>query len=333
MDYILVDEVKLYKTIGRSRHEYISIKVLAPNKAFFYLAIERLRGEIIDKVDPKAQPPPPGDSSGGSLSDQPPPFPTDVITTASPPRKSSFKEKLPALPSASLSVTSLDKFVPKHNADDIVTLLSSGKHNNEDEVFRTLSFAPPIPLWKVAVLAKTLHNMSRHYLLFSDNCYYYAGTIIKVLQEEYNPTVDVDTTGSPELDEQRGLLSVKKEAKKNRAAGMWRNIEVYAGETVDIKPLKTEFEQALPKFMSTVCFLFWSTTMTLICFGLQVQERADKREEDANARKAAEAETTRVQKEADAEIARLKKEAEEKQKASDAEIARLRTLLEVKRPK
>ena len=90
-------------------------------------------------------------------------------------------------------------------------------------------------------------------------------------------------------------------------------------------------------------FLVWPTIITLICFGLQVKERADKREEDAKARRAAEAETVRVQKEADAEIARLKKEAEEgrkaaeeKQKASDAkdaEIARLQALLEVKRPK
>ena len=159
--------------------------------------------------------------------------------------------------------------------------------------------------------------------------------------------VDMDTTGSAELDEQRGLWSVKKEMKKNWVAGMWGPIEVYAGEAVDTKPLKREFEGALRQFMSTVCFLVWSTTMLLICFGLQVKERAEKREEDTKARKAVEDETAHMQKEAeeeqkakDAEIAHLKKKAEEdwkaaeeRQKAVDAEIACLQALFEGKRPK
>ena len=39
---------------------------------------------------------------------------------------------------------------------------------------------------------------------FSDNCFYYAGTIVKVLQVKYNPSVVMETTESHEVDKARG---------------------------------------------------------------------------------------------------------------------------------
>lgn len=42
-----------------------------------------------------------------------------------------------------------------------------------------------------------------------DNCYYYAGTIIKDLQDAYEPTLVVGTSGSDDLDKRRKLKERK----------------------------------------------------------------------------------------------------------------------------
>ena len=97
--------------------------------------------------------------------------------------------------------------------------------------------------------------MKPEYLLFSDNCYFYAGTIIKVLQERYNPAVVVETTGSKSVDEQHGLGRNRKGKEKERKAGTWHSIEIYAGEKIETAPLKEEFDKDLNVFKKPVCFL------------------------------------------------------------------------------
>jgi hypothetical protein len=106
-------------------------------------------------------------------------------------------------------------------------------------------------------LANVLHNTNPNYLLFSDNCYFYAGTIIKVLQEWYNPRLEVKMTGSQAVDEQHGLLGWKgKGKKKELKAGTFHSIKIYTGEMV-IRPLLMEkFDEELQAFRKKVCLVF-----------------------------------------------------------------------------
>ena len=229
-DY-LVTEAKLYRS-ANSRHEYISLKVQGPKKLkiiYFpkYIAIERVRGSVVDNVDKKDDP----NAKGPYVNDG------DDAQPAG--------DSLP-----SPSVASPDKSTPMRKAEDNVSRLSStGKRATRDQVFRTLTFSPGIPLYEVALLANTLHQMKRCYLLFSDNCYYYAGTIIKTLEEKYKPMVAVETTGSTDLDEELEL----KKMKKNQA-GAWYGIPVYDKEDFNTEPVIAQFEQDLAHFRKYVGF-------------------------------------------------------------------------------
>jgi len=129
-------------------------------------------------------------------------------------------------------------------------------HTNTDQVFRTLIFSPGIPLYEVALLGSTLHNMRRYYLLFSGNCYYYAGTIIKTLEGKYKErlTLAVETTGSADLDDHLEL----KKMKKNQA-GKWYGIPVYDEEDVDTAPVIAQFNKNVMTFRNSVGFFgCWS---------------------------------------------------------------------------
>jgi len=254
MNDYLVTEAKLYKSTATSKHEYVSLKVQGPRKKVLYIAIERARGSVVDKVDKKDDPnakdpydddnnndaQPAGDSSGRCTPNQPKSLPpqTDVAIRS----RGFFSSSSP-----SPSVASLDKLTRKHKAEDIITdLCSKEMHESTDQVFRTLIFSPAIPLYEVALLGSTLHQMRRYYLLFSDNCYYYAGTIIKTLEDKYKPTLAVETTGSVDLDEQLEL----KKMKKNRA-GKWYGIPIYDKEDVNTEPVIAQFEQNLENFKNS----------------------------------------------------------------------------------
>ena len=108
----------------------------------------------------------------------------------------------------------------KRNADDSHSPGSSGKHKGNRVLFRKLSFPSPstllelaalsytylpsepqptpscLHLYKLAVLANTLHETKSQCLLLFDNCYFYASTIKKMLQEMYRPMVVAEATGS-----------------------------------------------------------------------------------------------------------------------------------------
>jgi len=102
-------------------------------------------------------------------------------------------------------------------------------------------------------MANTIHTTKPEYPLLSHNCYFYAGTIIKVLEERYTPDVKVETTGSETTDRQ-WLPSWKGKGKELKA-GDWHRIEIYAGEKVNTAPLIEKFEKDLADFKKPVRFL------------------------------------------------------------------------------
>jgi hypothetical protein len=121
--------------------------------------------------------------------------------------------------------------------------------------------------------------MSPEYLLLSDNCYFYAGTIIKVLQERYMPRLEIETTGSRVVDEERGLgwKGKGKQKEKELKAGTWHHIEIYAGEEVETAPLKKAFDKGLKKFMKPVCFFFEHWFWSMMVFAFRFKSTRPKR--------------------------------------------------------
>ncbi|KAG5633400.1 hypothetical protein H0H81_008087, partial [Sphagnurus paluster] len=158
MGSLLVTKIRLFKTRATSRHEYISIELLAPDGQIFNLAVERGRGEIVDRVDRAKDTNTKSDSESDAQVQagspdvlSPPPEPVSVSASAStsalPSRNPSntclplsssqtdvaaatapsFIRKLnsasssissPSFPSSSSTVASLDSLFRKRNADD-----------------------------------------------------------------------------------------------------------------------------------------------------------------------------------------------------------------------
>jgi len=106
-------------------------------------------------------------------------------------------------------------------------------------------------------MANTIHTSKPEYLLLSNNCYFYAGTIIKVLQERYHPELKVETTGSEATDTRWWIpISswIRMRKGKELKAGDWHHIEIYAREEINTAPLITKFEKDLADFKKPVCF-------------------------------------------------------------------------------
>ncbi|KIM41458.1 hypothetical protein M413DRAFT_445457 [Hebeloma cylindrosporum] len=121
--------------------------------------------------------------------------------------------------------------------------------------------------------------MKKHYLLFSVNCYYYAGTLIKALEVKYesNLRVVVQTTGSEALDRECGL--------KKDQSGKWHGIPIYDKEDVHMPPVLARWKNDLDAFN-------YKTSAKL---------RAREEEKAVDARiKALEEEVTRLKRQIDA---------------------------------
>ncbi|KIM41456.1 hypothetical protein M413DRAFT_445456 [Hebeloma cylindrosporum] len=278
-----VVSIQLCKTELAVQHEYTSLRVEGEGRTF-YLAIERCRGSIVDKVSKREDP---------STDSQAEPA-DNVDDTLSPPASDSRKQ-------SSSSLSSLDKFTKTRDAQDNISPLDKeDKRDETDRVFRILKFTQPIPLYEVAVLAQTIHQINRHYLLFSRNCYFYAGTLIKALETRYEPgEVELCPTGSAELDKQYGL-----DGKKRRkvTAGAYRNIPIYVEEAVNIVPVLAQFEKDLKAFENT------------ISAAVKAREDAKAAVEDAKAAEARALASEKGKKAAEAKA----KAAEEEKKAAEA---------------
>jgi hypothetical protein len=84
-------------------------------------------------------------------------------------------------------------FFPAHRADDkVFPMGGSGMKNPDDELIHDLTFTNSIYLYELAVLAFAVHEANTSYLLVSNNCYHFAGTITKLLEMEHNTMNIVD---------------------------------------------------------------------------------------------------------------------------------------------
>jgi len=153
-----VTRTRAYKSRASARHEYISATVVDSENKISYIAIERHRGDPI-AIHPSDN--------------------TDI----DPQPAGSFSNSNPSIS----SISSVSDSSPTRFADDKIAPIpnSTGKWDKNDDLIYELNFEKPLYLYELALLAMTVHQENTSYLLTTNNCYHYAGTIMKVLEEKY----------------------------------------------------------------------------------------------------------------------------------------------------
>ncbi|TDL17943.1 hypothetical protein BD410DRAFT_843241 [Rickenella mellea] len=199
---IKVVQVDLYKASEGARHEYISATVRWPGGRESYLAFERFGGEGIKDVDAGALPDAPDQGQIQALELVPVQFQAQAQAQAqapSPVRPSprSSTSSLPSFSSSSTPISSpstRSSFFRRH-AEDMVTHLRNKRHDGNDSLGKTLTIAArPLPLLELALLARAVHEENGDYRPLKHNCYLYAGTLAKLIKEDYDASVTNEST-------------------------------------------------------------------------------------------------------------------------------------------
>jgi hypothetical protein len=201
-----VKRARAYKSRATSRHEYISLTLVDPDNKTTYVSIERMRG------DPSRIP---SDS-------------TDIDPNID-------LQPLGLFSSSNSSISSIssvsDSLSPTRFADDrIAPLSASGMMNGSDELIYELYIDGDLYLYELAILALIVHEVNTSYLLMTNNCYHYAGTIMKVLEEKYD-TLD---------------------AAQGANAGKWCGLDIYSRNEGNVSSLLKNFEDGIKNFVSFV---------------------------------------------------------------------------------
>ena len=166
MQYYRVKELYHCKEISEVGHEYISTMVVKSDdnsQPEFYIVFERFRGpDDLGK---------PNESSAETKNEK------------HPPRPDSFKKIVQA---GSKSSSPCLRDGP---ANDRVST-SDGRERQKGELKRIVTFKHSIPLYKIAVLANTVHFSEKTYDINSSNCYFYATTVVQVMEQVYSEEVE-----------------------------------------------------------------------------------------------------------------------------------------------
>lgn len=195
-----VTRVRAYKTKAHTQHEYISAAVVDVLKKTHFVAIERGRGD-------------------------PDPIPLSDTNNNTDP------QPYEAFSSSTSSLSSVSDILPTHLADDKISPMpSSGKWNENDDFICELELEKPLYLYELAILAMIVHEVNKKYLLVTNNCYHYAGTIMRVLGEEY------------------GTMNTTDGAR----AGKWCGIDIYSTNKGNITSLIEKLKNVVREFVGFI---------------------------------------------------------------------------------
>jgi hypothetical protein len=152
-----VTRARSFKSKSTSQHEYVSACVVDSSNNTTHIVFERMRGLL--------------DSSETNLDPQP--VPRDPSTNSSLSSLSTLSDVISAVYDAN---------------DRILPVGSSGMKKADDELIYDLEFPPqnPLFLYQLAITALFVHQVNTSYLLVTNNCYHYAGTIMRLLEIRYN---------------------------------------------------------------------------------------------------------------------------------------------------
>ena len=136
-------------------------------------------------------------------------------------------------PSKSSSSSGSSLCSPDSMAIDTVTPMEFMKSCEGDKVVGTLDFegnnCPS--LYEVAKLAEVVHKSASKYILFTDNWYHFAGTMMLVLAAIYRSEMDMGAS-----------------------AGKWCGLDLASGHKPDIPRLREQLKQGISESVS--CFLY-----------------------------------------------------------------------------
>jgi hypothetical protein len=188
-----------YKIKALSHHEYISIAVVDVHNKTSHLVIERMAGDSPN--DANIHPP-----SNLSIS--------SISSTSS---------------TSSLDITCAA------SADDRIGPLPSRMRNETDNAIFELHFTDenPLYLYQLAILALVIHKANTEYLLTTNNCYHFAGTIMKLLEYEYQ-ALNVAVEGAD--------------------AGLWCGVDIYSWNKANPSSLLRHFKDHIRNFVSSFLY-------------------------------------------------------------------------------
>ncbi len=137
------------------------------------------------------------------------------------------------------------------DADDSVSMSTTptkpAMGEVKSEILKTIVFRNPIPLYKVAVLAETIHRCQNKYRVKDRSCFFYALAIFSVMYEYYKDNVDklID-----------GKFSIK--AGKVPALSNTPMRNTFSIEAVDNATIISSYQGELEKFKVKVCSFFFT---------------------------------------------------------------------------
>jgi hypothetical protein len=111
-------------------------------------------------------------------------------------------------------------------------------HKPGDRVLGKLKFTDtrPFYLYELAVLSVTIHESQTCYKLLSKNCYWFAGLLINILEEDYGLKLEV---------EKRGVKP-----------GTWAGIQIYKpAPPDDLSTIAKDFRERVGIFLQKVIFI------------------------------------------------------------------------------
>ncbi len=259
-----VPEATAYKVKTGSRHEYISFPVFNVNtQETGHLIIERMLGDPL-KVEMDMNAPP---------DDKPSKIQFRNPFSSSTSKEMDMNTKIAPGPSASsnhLSSSALNLLTSSFSsisssylsnpclADDRIGPFPSKIRSSTDTNVCELHFQErkPLYLYHLAILALVVHKVNTEYLLRANNCYHFAGTIMKALEKEFEV---VNVTESTE-------------------AGFWCGLDVYTRkEGNNILAIIEEFKQHIARFVSSFLQAYLSVTYTWDTGGVYFDEHGSQK--------------------------------------------------------
>lgn len=266
MDQCTVRELHLCKEQTSVGHEYISVQVLrAGSDIPFYIHFERFRGA----PDPDKRPPladrniPPETWAEGrqSLSQL-----SAIMQVSSDGVSRCVKASNEAVGDSENISKDISPFLKERAAKDKAFMRRTATKSGQDgERCRTVTFGVPIAFYKVAVLAGTIHNSRQQYEVTGDsNCFFYAGTIIRVIETVYAAQIK-SASNVNDFEAEEDIASAdsksgrqKQVRKKTGRVPLFSKTPLflmYSLGNADIAPIIESYKVDLQHFENKVCFV------------------------------------------------------------------------------
>ena len=213
MSAMRVTELHLVKQMTKlSKHEYLVAHISAQDGTKRYLAVERLRGELLVGHAGSS-------SSLTSRSD------TALAQSTDASAVDHLQNNSPK-PSRETSIASLDSLSKKPlNANDVVRAMDGPLHHEKDRTLGRLVFKEdnPLYLYRLAILAVTLHEDAKLYKLFSTNCFWFSGLLVSMLETISDVTFEAGDGKGKGKGKEKG----KGKPEGEGIQGQWNGLQVY----------------------------------------------------------------------------------------------------------